>query len=297
MGKTIHEVVMELSPFFNFGNSNSASRTEARSRTSLCALLFNGGCLVYSDMQETHGSERPYKSSTRERKIYKVGDDDILLAGTGSSAGIIMAARRAHQAIKYWRSEHELEPIPPEKVSEILSKIMNPEHEAQFLLGGYDPHHDQGMIATISDDGTLSQSHFFQVNGSGSPYMLAKARTVEKKALGSMYGKIQVTSQIYDALPALAFSREVAMIEGLDIINAGPENDVFSGGKGFQLAVLDKNGVQEYIIPKDKADEILDLKHTAEHSALNPLLKAKQFTNYPALFEQYKQSSNTWWIQ
>lgn len=297
MGKPLHEIIPEMLPLFSYGNKGSANDKSSRSRTSLCAMLFNGGCLIGSDMQETHGTERPWRSSVRERKVYRIGGDDILLAGTGSSAGIIAAARRASQVIGYWKSEHDLEPIPPREVGEILSKIMNPEDEAQFLLAGFDRYRQQGLIAKIFDNGCFAQSHFVEVNGSGSPYMLAKARTVEQKALSTVDRSIVVTSDIYDALPTLKFSRQIAMLEGLDIIYAGPQNDVFSGGEGFQLAVLDNTGVTEYIIPKAIATEILSHKYNAEHAALNEEASATPVKKYKKLFEQCKQPTATWWIQ
>jgi len=103
--------------------------------TSLCGIVFPGGALIYSDLQAT--SERSRRSSASETKIYQVGDERVLLAGTGSIEGIIIGKERAGEEIRKWKSLHGLRPIPPSEVGEILRQVMTPEDEAYFVLNQY----------------------------------------------------------------------------------------------------------------------------------------------------------------
>lgn len=282
MVKTIKKMVDEMRPLLK--NKSAKSEKDNESMTSLCGLLFNGGCLIYSDLQATSGGR--VRSSTREDKIYQVGDDDILLAGTGTIVGIMLAAENASILIQYWRSQNELKPIPPIIAGEILREVMIPEDEAWFVMAGYDHQRDQGFIADVSEDGIAWQSDLYQVNGSGTNYMISKAKSLAKKVLSTTDKEVVITRDVYDALPHINFPKEAAMLEGLDIINSGPDCDVFSGGEGYQLMAVDKNGVSEYIFPKALAQEILEQKYKAEFSSVNPGLDEVTFKNYVKLFEK-----------
>ena len=279
---TIKKLVDDMRPLLSNRQGNHGKKNE--SMTSLCALLYNGGCIVYSDLQATSAGR--VRSSTREDKIYQVGDDSILLAGTGSVAGIILAAENASKLIQYWRAKNELKPIPPVTAGEILREVMVPEDEAWFIMAGYDHQTDQGFICDVAEDGIIWQSDLYQVNGSGTNYMLSKAKDVARKVLGTTDLEVVITSDVYAALPHVNFPREAAMLEGLDVINSGPDCDVFSGGEGFQLMVVDSDGVSEYILPRALAQEILHEKKMAEFSAVNPRMKTSPFNGYAELFEK-----------
>ncbi|MDP3733742.1 MAG: hypothetical protein Q8R37_00805, partial [Nanoarchaeota archaeon] len=246
---------------------------------------FNGGLIIYSDLQCTSG--RNTRSSSREDKIYQVGKDNILLAGTGSIVGIIQATELASKYIQIWKSHHDLRPILPFEIGEILRYVMDPNDEAWFLVGAYDHQRDQGYVADVECNGITWQSDLCQVNGSGSNYMISKAKDLTHKVLATRKnGKdVVITRDVYDALPALDFPREVALLEGLDVISAGPTADVFSGGNGYQAMVVDKNGTSEYILPTALAQEILTKKREAEFSAVHSRRKKVSFNSYH-LFEQ-----------
>lgn len=283
MTKTIEQICQEQRPFRKEKVSSLQKKTE--SHTSLCALLFNGGLVIYSDLQCTEG--RNTRSSSREDKIYQVGRDNILLAGTGSVAGIIEATDSASKYILLWKAHHELRPIPPFEVGEILRNIMEPGDEAWFLLGAYDHQKEQGYIAEVESNGVVWQSDLCQVNGSGATFMISKAKGLTRKILATRrnISDVITTKDVYRALPDLDFPREVALLEGLDVISGGPEVDVFSGGNGYQAMVVDKKGTSEYIISTALAQEILDQKRAAEYAAVHPTRKKLSFTAYD-LFEK-----------
>ncbi|MBS3116754.1 hypothetical protein J4421_04120 [Candidatus Woesearchaeota archaeon] len=254
--------------------------------TSLCGIVFPGGALIYSDLQAT--SERSRRSSASETKIYQVGDERVLLAGTGSIEGIIIGKERAGEEIRKWKSLHGLRPIPPSEVGEILRQVMTPEDEAYFVLAAYDPETDQAEIAEVGDSGVAWPHGLVQVLGSGKVYMHSPALKLEEQILARMKSHIVSTAQKYDALPKLKFPKEVAMIAGLEIINCGPASDVFSGGLGYQLMTLTKEGVQQYLIPRDEAQKLLAGKWEAEFAAINPQLQHRRFKEHLEKFEPWR---------
>ena len=281
MAKALNQLLAEMKPYLRKGKPDRKKKTE--SKTSICALLFNGGCLVYSDLQASAGCTL---SSTRQEKLIQIGQDRLVLAGTGSVSGIMLAAKNIDLLVQYWKSQHELEPITPEAARQILQSAIYPEDEASFLLASYDSRKKQGYIAEVFEDGFVWQSDLYQVNGSGSEYMLAKAKEAARKALSTLKKEVLTTQDVYQSLPQLNFPRAAAMLEGLDIINSGPDCDVFSGGEGYQLMVLDEEGAKEYIFSKELAQEIITEKERAEFSAINPQLRNKSFKRYIYLFEQ-----------
>lgn len=284
MAKTVEQICNEQEPFRN-EKKFSADQKRTESKTSLCAVLFNGGLVIYSDLQCTSG--RNTRSSSREDKVYQVGKDNVLLAGTGSVAGIIRATDLASKYIQIWRAHHELRPIPPYDIGKILRNIMNPEEEAWFLMGAYDHQREQGFVAEVECNGIVWQSDLCQVNGSGTNFMISKSKDLAQKVLATRTTAKDVvtTKDVYDTLPFIDFPREVALLEGLEVISAGPTSDVFSGGYGYQAMVVDKNGTSEYIIPTALAQEILTTKREVEYAAIHPTRKKVSFKAYD-LFEK-----------
>lgn len=282
MTKTVEQICQEQKPFQNERKS-SPQQKKTESKTSLCAVLFNGGLLIYSDLQCTSG--RNTRSSSRESKIYQIGNDNILLAGTGSVAGIIRTTDLASEYIQIWKAYHELDPIPAFEVGEILRNVMDPDDEAWFLMGAYDHQNDQGYIADVECNGIVWQTDLCQVNGSGTNFMISKSKDLTQKVLATRTNDkdIIITSDVYKALSSIDFPREMALLEGLDIISAGPTSDVFSGGYGYQAMVVDKNGTSEYIISTALAHEILNQKRAVEYAAVHPTRKKVSFKCYDLL--------------
>ncbi|MFC1752755.1 hypothetical protein ACFL96_05100 [Thermoproteota archaeon] len=247
----------------------------AKSNTSLLAVLYNNGCVVCSDLQATYG--HGMRASVREKKIYQMGDNPVVIAGTGTSADITFVANAADMMIQDWKSEWDLKDASPEVAGEIINEILNVNHgllEAYFLLGGFDHAKNKPFIANI--DGELFRSDIFQTDGSGSIYIMSKAQELSDKVLGTLTGKginPVTVDDIYEVLDKLNFPREVAMVESLAAINGGPTCDIYSGGLGYQMFVIDDEGLAEYIIPSDMTKKILEEKQKAEFAAISPRLR------------------------
>ncbi len=253
--------------------------------TSLCGILFPGGALIYSDLQATSDHRR--RSSSKETKIYQAGEERVLLAGTGSVDGIVLAKEKASIEIRKWKMENGLKPIPPSEVGEILRHVMKPEQEANFIMAGYNMLTHQAEIAEVSENGFDWKTGLVQVSGSGTSYMHSQALKLENKVLSTINTTIVTTEQMYDFLPTLKFPKEAAMLEGLDVIHCGPESDIFSGGRGYQLMIVTGRGVEGYIIPKDEARRLLEKKWKAEFSMVNPEIKSAPL-RYSQAFRQWR---------
>jgi len=268
MTRSIASVVRGMKPFLK---KSKTSNCDAESKTSLFTLLFNGGCLMFSDSLATAGS---LKFAKRQKKIYQIGDDSILLAGTGSIGDTFLTTRNTDLLIQYWKSENDLEPIPPEVASELIWEAADSGDQAWFLMAGYNHQTDQGYIGEIFSNGVTWQSGLYQINGSGTDSMLAPAEKLSDKVLGK---EPLTTEDVYEKISQTKFSKELAMLEGLNIIESGTACDTGSGGNAFQLMVVEKSGVSEYVLSKEVAAEILDFRGTAQHSYLNPEMATKEF--------------------
>ena len=70
MTKALDQLLAEMEPYLKKSKPDRKKKTE--SKTSLCALLFNGGCLVYSDLQASSGYTL---SSTRQEKLIQIAQN------------------------------------------------------------------------------------------------------------------------------------------------------------------------------------------------------------------------------
>lgn len=265
--------------------------------TSLCGVLYKGGVIVASDMQAT--ARESMVASDFETKIYQIGTEKIVLAGTGSIDGILEGKRKITIETKLWKSNHSWEDIPHLELGEILKRVMTPEDEAYFLCGMFDYQTGQGKLTEVAETGATWRHQLVQVHGSGTPYMASLARSLQRKvfAASSNVGSPASTERIYRVLPKINFCRNTAMLETLNVIAAGPTSDVYSGGNGFQMMVIDQQGVGEYIIPIGLAKEILDMKAIAEMSAISPSHKLKKLSirKIMELFNGAREQDDQFW--
>ncbi|MBI4738082.1 hypothetical protein HY772_00690 [Candidatus Woesearchaeota archaeon] len=249
------------------------------SHTSLLALLYNKGALVYSDLQAT-AYER-HRASSRETKVYSISDDGIVLAGTGAISGIKYVAEKARILLQVWKSRNDGRLVPPQEAGDLISGIVdsNPGLDSAFLMGGYDHDRDRPLIASI-DDGCIMQSNLFESLGSGSLYVYPRGEVLSRKVLSRLpqekRERVVVSQDIYDALDQLEFPLETALPLGLDAIASGPQCDVFSGGEGFQVMRVDRGGVAEYILSKENAQKALAILHAQEYAAVLPRKKGEK---------------------
>ncbi|MBI5397911.1 hypothetical protein HZB03_00475 [Candidatus Woesearchaeota archaeon] len=252
-----------------------------KSHTSLLALLYNKGALVYSDLQAT--AYRSHRASSREKKVYCISDDGIVLAGTGLVSGIKYVAEKAQILLQVWKSRNDGRLVPPQEAGDLISGIidLNPGLDSAFLMGGYDHERDRPLIANIAD-GCVMQTNLFESLGSGSIYVYPRGEVISRKVLSRLpqekQERVVVFQDIYDALDQLEFPLEAALPLGLDAIASGPQCDVFSGGEGFQVMQVDCKGVAEYILSKENAQKALKLLHGQEYAAVLPGKKRKKDT-------------------
>lgn len=269
---------------------------KAESHTSLFALLYNKGAIMYSDLQAT--SNHRLRSSSREDKIYQISEDGIVVAGTGSVSGIMYAAEKAQVLMNVWKSRNNGRQIPAREAGDLIAGLLrlNPGLESYFLMGAYDHERDMPFIANISDDGCVWQTNLFETDGSGSVYIYPRGEVLAAKALSTLPPDVRenvvIISDIYSVIEKIVFPLEVALPLGLDAIASGPKTDVFSGGEGFQVMQLDSAGVKEYIIPKQRAQDILNMLHAVEFDAVQPKgSKRRNLTleSHMQIFEQCRR--------
>lgn len=250
-----------------------------KSHTSLLALLYNKGALVYSDLQAT--AYRHHRASSRETKVSCISDDGILLAGTGSVSGIKYVAERAQVLLQVWKSRNQGRLIPPRDAGDLVSAVvdLNPGIDSAFLMGGYDYDREMPFIANI-EDGCVMQTNLFESLGSGSLYVYPRGEVIARKVLATLPKEkrdaVVVFKDIYDKLEDVQFPFEVALLHGLDAIASGPQCDIFSGGEGFQIMRVDRTGIAEYILSKENAKKVLDGLHNAEFAAVLEAVRPKR---------------------
>ncbi len=185
--------------------------------TTNVGLLCSDGVIIGAERKATMGNLIANKEA---KKVLKIQDHLVM-----SIAGLVGDAQRLAKILKATTSLYEIErkkKIKVEAAATILSNILQNNkyfpYYVQLLLGGYD---SKPALYSFDAFGSLMEEKSV-ATGSGSPI-----------AYGVLEEKYIEGGTIKENLPVAA-----------QALKAATERDIYSGGKGFDIAVITKEGAK-----------------------------------------------------
>lgn len=184
--------------------------------TTTVGLVFREGVVLASDMKSTLG----YLVASREaQKIYQV-DDRIAIATAGGSGDTQALIRILKAEINLYKLNRNAE-FTVKATTALLSNILQGNryypYLAMLIVGGVDKH---GAHIFSVDPVGGSEKDNYTATGSGSPIA---------------YGLLEDS-----------FQKDMTKEETVDLakraIKSARKRDIFSGGDGIMVAVIDKGG-------------------------------------------------------
>ncbi|HRT03333.1 MAG TPA: proteasome subunit beta [Candidatus Diapherotrites archaeon] len=201
---------------------------EIKRGTTTVGIVAKDGIVLAADSLSTIGHMRANEAST---KIYKINDHVALTIAGGVGDALILVRFLQNQANLY-ELEHKRSMSPKSCVT-LLSNVLNSSRMVpfytQFILGGY--YNNSFFLYNLDMVGGITEETKFTFTGSGSELV---ASILDK----SYKPTILVKEAIDLAKEAISFAKK---------------RDIFSGGDGIKVVVIDKNSVQE--LPLQKFDK------------------------------------------
>lgn len=186
--------------------------------TTTLGLICKDAVIVAAERKATMGY---LVESKEERKVFPL-DKHIAMTVAGGVGDAQALVRILKAQMKLYKLERG--PMSLKAASALLSNILQGNkyfpYMVQLILAGYDsePH-----VYSVDAVGAVSGYDKYFSTGSGSPY-----------AYGVLEASFKENMSVEDAV-ALAIRS----------IKSAVERDIASGGKGFIVAVIDKNGYRE----------------------------------------------------
>lgn len=189
-----------------------------RTGTTTVGLICKDAVIVAAEKKSTMGY---LVESKEERKVYKI-DNHIALTTAGGAGDAEALVRLLKVQVKLYKIERG--PISLKATATLLSNILHGNkyfpYMVQLILAGYD---NEPHVYSIDALGAISGYDKYYSTGSGSPF-----------AYGVLESAFKENMSVEDGI-ALA----------LRAVKSAVERDIASGGKGFIVAVIDKNGYRE----------------------------------------------------
>ena len=189
-----------------------------KSGTTTLGMVFKDGVLLAADMQSTSH----YVESRVERKIYPITDRIAV-----TTAGIVGDLQFLVRILKVEAKLYEMEngKITTKAMATLLSNILHANrwfpYIVAILLGGYD---EKPELFAIDPFGGVGKGEKYFVTGSGGPLALGVLEAGYREDM----------------------SEEEAVELAKKALKAARERDVFTGGRKFMIAVIDKKGYREF---------------------------------------------------
>jgi len=184
--------------------------------TTTLGIICSDGVVIAADRKAT----AYYVDSRNEKKVHPL-NDRIVVTTAGAVGDLQFLVRIMKAEIALYEIREGL--IPVESATTLLSNIMHSNRYypfyAQILIGGYD---DQPHLFSVDAwGGAVSGENIF-VTGSGGPIALGLLEAEYKEGM----------------------SCKDAAILAARAIRTARERDPYSGGKGLDIAIVDKNGIR-----------------------------------------------------
>lgn len=186
--------------------------------TTTLGIICKDAVVVAAEKKATLGY---LVESKEERKIFPL-DKHVALTVAGGVGDAQALVRILKAQFKLYKLERG--PISLKAASTLLSNILQGNkyfpYMVQLIMAGYDsePH-----VYTVDAVGAISSHDKYYSTGSGSPF-----------AYGVLEAGFKENMNVEDAVALAARA-----------IKSAVERDIASGGKGFTVAVVDKNGYRE----------------------------------------------------
>lgn len=201
---------------------------QVKKGTTTIGIIIKNAVILGADQKATMGYLVASKSA---KKIYKL-DDHIGLTVAGSVGDAQALVRLLKAQLKLYRLERG--PITVKAAGTLLANILQGTKYFPYynllILAGYD---DEARIYSLDPMGGYDFRDNFYSTGSGSPFA---------------YGVLESQYK-----PNMTEEEGIKLV--LQGLKAAVERDIGSGGKNFEVAVIDKDGYRE--IPKEELKRFL----------------------------------------
>jgi len=191
---------------------------EMKTGTTTVGIICKGAAIIAAEKKATMG----YLVASKEaQKVYQL-DDHIGITIAGGVADAQAMIRILKAQFKLYKLERG--PITLKAAANLLSNILHGNkyypYMNQFILGGYDttPH-----IYSFDPLGGFDEEKEFISTGSGSPF-----------AYGVLEDRFKKDMETEDGIKLV-----------ISALKAAVERDIASGGRGFRVAIIDKEGFRE----------------------------------------------------
>lgn len=191
---------------------------DVKKGTTTIGLVTKDSIVIGAEQKSTMGYMIDSKVA---KKIYQL-DDHIGLTIAGAVGDALAIVRLLKAQFKLYKLERG--PITVKGAATLLSNILQSSkyfpYINQFILAGYD---SQPNIYSFDPFGGFDFRDKFYSTGSGSPF-----------AYGVLEAEFKESMTTEEAVQLVVKAIKTAI-----------ERDIGSGGKGFEVAVIDKNGYRE----------------------------------------------------
>jgi len=196
--------------------------------TTTIGLIYDSGIVLAADKRASMGH---IAYDDESEKIYKIGPH-LAVTNAGSVGDSLTIIRFLKSQARLYELERN-EPMTARAATTFISNILNGNryypYIVQLVVGGYN---GKAELFDLTPDGGLLERDKYAVSGSGTEQALNTLDLGYKKGMNEK-----------DAI-ALAISA----------ISSGKRRDLYSGGIGATVFVIDKNGIRE--IAADKVEKI-----------------------------------------
>lgn len=186
--------------------------------TTTVGLVTKDAAVIAAEQQSVMGYMVESKVA---KKIYKL-DDHIGMSIAGMVGDALALVRLLKAQFKLYKLDRG--PINVKAAANLLSNILQSTkyfpYLTQLILAGYD---EKPGIYSLDPFGGFSEKDKFYSTGSGSPFAYGVLESGFKENL----------------------TREEAISLVIKAIKTSIERDIGSGGKGFNVVVIDKDGYKE----------------------------------------------------
>ena len=198
--------------------SGELKMQEVKKGTTTVGIIAKDAVVIAAEQKSTMGYMIDSKVA---QKIYQL-DDHIGMTIAGSVGDAVAMFRLLRAQLKLYKLERG--PITVKAAATLLSNILQGNkyypYMNQFILAGFD---SEAHVYSFDPLGGYDVNDKYYSTGSGSPF-----------AYGALENGFKENMTVDEAV-ALAVTA----------IKTAIERDIASGGKGIQVAVIDKNGFKE----------------------------------------------------
>lgn len=203
---------------------------DIKTGTTTIGIITKDAVILAADQRTTMGSIAYSDSS---KKIYKVTERvGLTNAGTVGDSQMLVRFLKSHAS--HYETERKSE-MKAKAMASLLSNVLNSNryypYMIQFILGGYT---GDAQLFELTAFGGVLERDSYAISGSGTTFAMTVLDQNYKKGMSEEEGiKLIVNAVI-----------------------ASKRRDIYSGGIGVDVMVIDKDGIRE--VRKEKIDKIIE---------------------------------------